>query len=128
MTKTFLEEINEISSQNAETSSHHNKKKKSIGLLESVSCVTRSIINDSTMHGLPRVFKAEMKIMKVIWFITFLGAVGYCAYSMNLSIQSYLSYSVVTNIDTKLEIPAPFRSLKLSLSCVVFKSFKMKYL
>jgi hypothetical protein len=66
----------------------------------------KSIIEDSTVHGLPRVLKSNSLISKIVWTIFFCLSSSCCVYLIISAIFSFLQYSVVTTIETITEIPA----------------------
>ena len=103
------------------------KKVEKIGLFVNIWHVLRTKLEETTMHGIPNIVRNEMIIMKIIWFIVLLGSISFCAYFMRLSVQSYLSYAVVTNVDANLEVPSPFRK-KLINSFFIFNTILKKIL
>jgi hypothetical protein len=70
--------------------------------------VLRDASLETSMHGLPSIIKTDHTVLKILWLAAFLAASGYCSYLIVLTIQSYLEYKVVTNIDTISEIPTKF--------------------
>jgi hypothetical protein len=67
-----------------------------------------SIIEDSTIHGIPRLVKPNSWISKIAWILFFIGSISYCLYLIVTALLSFLQYNTVTNIQTITEIPANF--------------------
>ncbi len=65
----------------------------------------KSIIEDSTVHGIPRLLKSNSLISKITWIIFFCLSTSCCIYLIISAIFNYLQYSVVTTIETIIEIP-----------------------
>jgi hypothetical protein len=68
----------------------------------------KSIIEDSTIHGLPRVLKSNSWTSKIAWILFFIGSTSICLNLIITAILSFLKYKTVTNIETITEIPARF--------------------
>ena len=66
----------------------------------------KSIIEDSTIHGIPRLLKSNSWISKIAWIIFFCISTSFCLYLIVSSILSFLQYNVVTTIETTNEIPS----------------------
>ena len=58
-----------------------------------------SIIDGSTVHGLPNIFRTTLIILKLIWFMSLTASVLACAFFIMQSINDYLNFDFVTNID-----------------------------
>ena len=84
-----------------------NEKKPSIK-----KCIV-DLIEDSTMHGLPRMFKSKSWLVKIMWFFCFLGSTGYCVYLTLTSVFDFLDYDVVTSIETFREIPSTLPAITI---------------
>ncbi len=65
----------------------------------------------STAHGLPNIIKTENLICRIIWLTCFLLSITCCVYNINNAIQDFLSYNVVTQIDTIFETKSQFPSI-----------------
>jgi hypothetical protein len=65
----------------------------------------------STAHGLPNIIKTENLICRIIWFTCFLLSITCCVYNITNTIQDFLSYDVVTQIDTIFETKSQFPSI-----------------
>ena len=102
---------------NSDSSIPENKNKVSDKVtykkwFESFYVILRNKLEESSMHGIPNIIRSDRAILKIVWLIILLASISYCAYLMWMSIQTYLRYPVVTNIDKILQIPTSFRNLK----------------
>ena len=68
----------------------------------------KSIIEDSTIHGIPRLVKPNSWISKMAWILFFIVSISYCIYLILTAILDYLQYNTVTNIETIKDMPADF--------------------
>ena len=59
-----------------------------------------SIIDGSTVHGLPNIFRTTLIILKLIWFLSTTVSVLACAFFILQSINDYLNFDFVTNIES----------------------------
>ena len=59
------------------------------------ACVNTSI------HGLPRIFTTENKILRLLWTVAFLTASSYCAYLVILIFKRYSMFNTNTKIGLK---------------------------
>ena len=66
----------------------------------------KSIIEDSTIHGIPRIIQSNSLISKIVWAICFLVSAGWCIYMILTGLSSYLQWNDVTSIEIITEIPA----------------------
>lgn len=57
------------------------------------------------VHGYPNIFRAQSWLLKAIWIVSPLAAVGACCYLIQLSITEYLEYNVNTRIRTFVQLP-----------------------
>jgi hypothetical protein len=73
----------------------------------------KSIIEDSTIHGLPRLLKSNSWISKIAWTLFFISSINYCIYLVITSLLSYLEYNTVTNFELITEIPAKFPAISI---------------
>ena len=68
----------------------------------------KSIIKDSTIHGIPRLLKANSLMSKISWILLFICSISYCIYLIITASLSYLQYNTVTNFEIIPEIQADF--------------------
>ena len=63
----------------------------------------------SVIHGIPKIFKSNRVIIKLVWLLCLFVAISCCLYAMSSNINEYLSYDVSTNIkiitESKTEFP-----------------------
>jgi hypothetical protein len=84
----------------------HNKRK----------IVTKKIVElaeSSVIHGLPRIFKSENLITRLLWLICFLLAIAACAYMTFLSIADFLQYDVISKTQIITEYKVAFPSVTI---------------
>ena len=53
-------------------------------------------ISSWTLHGLPNVFRTKYILIKIVWIILFLTALGVSIYFVYNTIEEYLRYEVTT--------------------------------
>ena len=68
----------------------------------------REIALSSTCQGLPNIVKSNSLFFRIFWTFFLIVSSSYCFYSIVKSINSYLNWEVITNIDVINEIPAQF--------------------
>lgn len=71
------------------------------------------LIQSSTSHGLPNIFKAEHISIKLIWIICFMVSVSVCSYMIVLSINQYIEYDVVTKAQIITETKSTFPTISI---------------
>jgi len=81
-------------------------------LLKKISKTVLSVIEDSTVHGLPNIVKNERIINKIMWTIVFLASFGYCTYLIVNSILDYLQFDHITQIATVFEQPTQYFTIQ----------------
>jgi hypothetical protein len=75
-----------------------------------------NLIENSTSHGLPSIFKTPRPVFKIMWFIFFIVSTSFGIYMLTLSVLSYLSWSVVSHVDIVFEQPALFPTISFQIS------------
>ena len=73
----------------------------------------KSIIKDSTIHGIPRLLKANSLMSKISWILLFICSISYCIYLIITASLSYLQYNTVTNFEIIPEMPAIFPAITI---------------
>jgi len=58
----------------------------------------KSIVEDSTIHGIPRLVKPNSWISKIAWMLFLIASMSYCIYLILAAILCYLQFNTVTNI------------------------------
>ena len=82
------------------------------------------VLADSTMHGVSRIVKAEICLLKLIWITFWLTCIGlFITYSIK-SIFDYYAYEVTTKIRKTYEVPTIFPRITIcNKNMVLFKFF-----
>ncbi len=81
-------------------------------LLKNISKAVLSVLEDSTIHGLPNIVKNERIINKIMWAFVFSGSFGFCTYLIINSIIVFLQYGHITNLETIFEQPSQFFTIQ----------------
>ena len=71
------------------------------------------LIESSTSHGIPNIFRNKHFPMKLIWLIFFLVSTGGCVYSILQSFSQFFDYGVTTTVRIQNEIPALFPKITI---------------
>ena len=66
-----------------------------------------------SIHGLGNLVRSRHLVVKAIWFLFILASTAYCSYAIFENISDYLLYPVITQIDSKNEIPIQFPAVTL---------------
>ena len=115
-TNKFIRKISKIRQQNQnlnndplKNSSNQNQQRLKRNLTKKLNEEAIVPIESWTLHGLPNVFRSKYKILKLIWAIIFLAALGVSIYFLVNTIKEYLEYNVTTvvrsiNVD-ELDFP-----------------------
>ncbi len=57
-----------------------------------------NLINNSTFHGIPNIYRADKSLAKLIWLFFTLGSAVICIYYVREDVNNYLSFNYVTNV------------------------------
>ncbi len=68
----------------------------------------RDLILESTIHGLPHIFRSKHLLQKIAWSIFFFIALGSVFYFIIINILDYTEYPVITNVYKLVEHRAEF--------------------
>ena len=98
-----------------------NDRDKRVKILD----VVRNRLSESTIHAIPNIFSINHLIIKIIWLVCLLVSASFCSYFIVSSIQDYLKYDVVTNIEIENENPIGFPSVTIC-NLNIFSSSKSK--
>ena len=82
--------------------------KKDLSLKSKIKEDFKEWLSSSTSHGLPNIARTDSKILRLVWFVSFLASTAACAYLLYLSVIGYLSFNVVTQISVYDELPSQF--------------------
>ena len=67
-------------------------------------------LEESSSHGLPRIFKSKLKFLKIFWAFCFISAICTCSWMSIIGIIEYLEYDIVSKIvkvhETNFVFPA----------------------
>ena len=67
---------------------------------------------NGTLHGWAFLLRAKRLFQKSVWLIAILLSVGYCFYSIIVTLQAYYDHQVVTEIVFKSELPKEFPAVR----------------
>ena len=96
------------------------KDEKRISRLALIWYAVNEVAQNSTSHGIPNVFRTNLTILKIVWFVFFMISCGGCAYLLYRSITSFLLYEVVTTIKVINEMPMPFPAISICQILIIF--------
>jgi hypothetical protein len=68
---------------------------------------------NSTSHSIPKLFRTENILVKIMWTILTFISVGSCAYLIVRSFNDYLEYNVTTQIRVIDELTSPFPTITI---------------
>ena len=68
------------------------------------------------MPGVPIIIKSNHKIVTFIWFISLFSLITLSTYYISESINEYLSYKVITNIDLINESQSEFPMISFCIN------------
>ena len=74
-----------------------------------------SLIENSTSHGLPNVFKTPRPFFKVMWFLLFIASTSLGIVMLTSSVIDDLSWPVVSHIDFIYERPSVFPTVSFEI-------------
>lgn len=84
---------------------------------------TIEILSNSTIHGLPNIFKAPNLIRKILWMLLILIFSSFGIYMIIINILDYLEYDVTTKIVVVKEYPTQFPTITF----YNLKNYKLNY-
>lgn len=64
-----------------------------------------NLIDKSTFHGIPNVFRGERRFTRLMWLVFTLFSIGLCSWFCFQNVINYLSFNKVTYIDFVYEEP-----------------------
>ena len=67
----------------------------------------------STAHGIPNIFRTDLKLLQIMWFICICFSSAACVFLCVKSILKYYEYEVVTKISQVVEYPTPFPAISI---------------
>ena len=85
-------------------------------LKEKITRIKKSAIEvavSSTAHGIPNIFRTDLKILQIMWFICICLSSAACVFLCVKSILKYYEYEVVTKISQIMEYPTSFPAISI---------------
>lgn len=71
------------------------------------------LLQSSTSHGIPNIFKTDRFTIRIIWGVCFLAAVSASSYMIFLTMSDYTKFNTVSKIEYISEIPTEFPSVSI---------------
>lgn len=84
------------------------------------------IIDTSSVHGLPNIFRSKSKVNRWVWTIFFLISSGFCSYLVIETLKQYYAHDVNTQIKLVNEIPLAFPSVSICSSTLLLTNFSVE--
>ena len=66
-----------------------------------------------TAHGLPNIFRAKRRSIKILWSIFLMFSVAYCIYNIYSEISGYFHREYTTHLETVVETPTPYPTISI---------------
>ena len=76
----------------------------------------KDLLESSSLPGVPIIIKSNHKIVTFIWFISLFSLITLSTYYISESINEYLSYKVITNIDLINESQSEFPMISFCIN------------
>lgn len=73
-----------------------------------LSSILLKIIESSTIHGIPSIFRTKRHFMKLIWLVSFIVSVSICSIYIIRAFTEYFDYDTVTKFKIVNEVPTLF--------------------
>ena len=86
----------------------------------------KDLIIDSTVHGVPKLFKSKSILMKIVWAVFTTASVLLCAHQIKQSLGDFLAYNTVSTFENRVEIPAKFPAITFCNQNILQTNFKSK--
>ena len=93
--------------------STQNKIEKSSELKEKLKEKFIKWSESSTTHGYPNIFRANLIILKIFWFICLMISLGFCVYFIVNTVMEYSKYDVNTKIEKIVKRPIEFPTVRI---------------
>jgi hypothetical protein len=81
---------------------------KTKNVREKIKNKSLELINQSSTHGLPKLFRTQRKSIKFMWLLLFIIFSSLGIYMVYKTVSNYLKYEIVTKIEVINEIPTEF--------------------
>ena len=69
----------------------------------------KQMLMDSTIHALPNIFKTNRIFFKIMWLCFFLVSFAFSVQLIKKSINDYLKYETISQIDVGFEQPGSYK-------------------
>jgi hypothetical protein len=73
----------------------------------------KEILSDSTIHALPNIYKTDRILFKIMWFFFFLATFVTSIRLIVTSINDYLEYDTITQVDIGSEQPGNYKNFEI---------------
>lgn len=73
----------------------------------------KEILSDSTIHALPNIYKTDRILFKIMWFFFFLATFITSIRLIVTSINDYLEYETITQVDIGSEQPGNYKNFEI---------------
>jgi hypothetical protein len=71
------------------------------------------LVQSSTSHGLPNIFRTKRLLIKILWTVCFSVALGFCLYMVYNGFIDYFKYETVSKTEYITEIPSIFPTVSI---------------
>ena len=102
--------------------------KKQLKLSNGIKTIIFDIVQSSTCHGLPNVFKSAKISIKFMWAFFTILSTGLCAYLISRSIISYFDYEVTTKTRVVLEYTPFFPTVTICNTNYFTSNFSINFI
>ncbi len=89
-------------------------------LISQLKKKTHEAILNTTVHGIPNIFKANQKFSSVYWSILLIVSLGSCAYFIARNVSDYYAYDVITNINILYESKPEFPKITICHTALAY--------
>lgn len=87
--------------------------KNNLQLSQRLKLVVISWLESVSIHGIGNLVRSKYFLVKIIWFFLILGSAGYCCFTIFQNVDDYLSYPVVTEINSVSKLPIHFPAVTI---------------
>lgn len=93
---------------------------------EKIKKSLKSLCSTAQCHGWPKLVNSDRTTVKLMLLAFILTSTGGCIYVLAKSVNSYLQYAVVANLNVISEMPMPFPALKICSLTPTLKNYSLK--
>ena len=87
--------------------------KNNLHLSQRLKLVIIFWLESVSIHGIGNLVRSRHFLVKIIWFFLILGSACYCCFTIFQNVDDYLSYPVVTEIDSVSQLPMHFPAVTI---------------